>query len=31
MMIFKAGREAARQAGAMPAPAIRNFIDWRGG
>jgi thioredoxin 2 len=27
MMVFKDGLEKARQAGAMPAPAIRKFID----
>jgi thioredoxin 2 len=26
MVLFKAGREIARQAGAMPAPAIRQFV-----
>jgi thioredoxin 2 len=25
--LFKSGREVARQAGAMPAPAIRQFIE----
>ncbi len=29
MIIFKAGKEMARQAGAMPAPAIRDFISGR--
>ena len=27
MVIFKNGLEVARQAGAMPAPAIRKFIE----
>jgi thioredoxin 2 len=27
MALFKSGLEIARQAGAMPAPAIRNFIE----
>lgn len=27
MMVFKNGAEVARQAGAMPAPAIRKFIE----
>jgi thioredoxin 2 len=27
MMIFKNGLEKARQAGAMPAPAIRKFLE----
>jgi thioredoxin 2 len=27
MVLFKGGREVARQAGAMPAPAIRKFIE----
>ena len=30
MALFKGGIEVARQAGAMPAPAIRKFIEtWR--
>jgi thioredoxin 2 len=28
--LFRSGREAARQAGAMPAPAIRQFIEQGG-
>ena len=28
--LFKSGREVARQAGAMPAPAIRQFIEQGG-
>jgi thioredoxin 2 len=31
MMLFKNGLEVARQAGAMPAPAIRKFIGRHGG
>jgi len=27
MVVFKNGLEVARQAGAMPAPAIRKFVD----
>jgi len=27
LVLFKAGHEAARQAGAMPASAIRQFIE----
>jgi hypothetical protein len=27
MVVFKNGLEVARQAGAMPAPAIRKFIE----
>jgi len=27
MIVFRNGREVARQAGAMPAPAIRKFVD----
>jgi thioredoxin 2 len=27
MAVFKDGRELARQAGAMPAPAIRQFVE----
>jgi hypothetical protein len=30
MAVFKGGIEVAHQAGAMPAPAIRKFIEpWR--
>ena len=28
--LFRSGREVARQAGAMPAPAIRQFIEQGG-
>jgi thioredoxin 2 len=27
LVLFKAGREAARQSGALPAPAILQFIE----
>jgi thioredoxin 2 len=30
MALFKAGRELARKAGAMPAPAIRQFVEQAG-
>jgi thioredoxin 2 len=30
MAVFKGGRELARQAGAMPAPAIRQFVEQAG-
>jgi thioredoxin 2 len=30
MAVFKAGRELARKAGAMPAPAIRQFVEQAG-
>jgi thioredoxin-like negative regulator of GroEL len=30
MAVFKGGRELARQAGAMPASAIRQFVEQAG-